>query len=51
MIVPSSPDSGIQRGWTTEARTSMGWTEHTLEYYAEIKPTRKVFWIITLYAL
>ena len=37
---PSSHDSNIRRGWTTEARTSMGWIEHTLEYYAEIKPTR-----------
>ena len=37
---PSSPDSHIQRGWTTEARTSMGWREHTLKYYAKINPTR-----------
>ena len=26
-----------------EARTSMGWTEHTLEYYAEINLTRYEF--------
>ena len=36
---PSSPGSNIQRGWTTEARTSMGWSEHTLKFYAEINPT------------
>ena len=40
---PSSPDSGIERGWTTEARTSMCQSGITLEYYAEIDPTRNKF--------
>ena len=39
----SSPNSGTQSGWTPEASTSMGWTENTLEYYAEINPTRIKF--------
>ena len=42
---PSSPGSGIQRGWTTDARTSMCWIEHTLEYYAEINTTKNKFGI------
>ena len=37
---PSSPGSHIQRGWTTEARTSMSWRNHTLKHHAEINPTR-----------
>ena len=35
--VPSSP--------------SMGWTHHTLKYYAEFNPTRKKFWTRILCAL
>ena len=37
---PYSPCSGFQRGWTTEARTPMGWKEYTSEYYVEINPTK-----------
>ena len=40
---PSSSGSGIERGWNTEERTSMGWTEHTLEYNMEINPNRNEF--------
>lgn len=43
IIDSSSPCSGIQRGWPPDARTSMGWTEHTLEYNAEINRTRNEF--------
>ena len=32
----SSAGSNIQRGWITETRTSQGWKEQTLKYYAEI---------------
>ena len=39
---PSSPSIGIQRGLNMEARTSMGWTEHTLENCSEIYPTRNI---------
>ena len=40
MIGPSSPSSGIERGRTTEAKTSMSRTEYTIDYYAEVNPTR-----------
>ena len=42
MNIPSSPGSGIQRGWTSEARTSIGWNI-PLEIYAEIIHTRNKF--------
>ena len=48
---PSSLDSGIHGGWTTEVRAPMGWTEITLEYYAEINPNRNKFGIGILSAL
>ena len=40
MIAPSSSGSGIQRGWATKARTYLGWTEYTFEYYMELNLTR-----------
>ena len=51
MIDSSSPGSGIQRDWTTEARTSVGWTENTLEKYAEINRTTNKFSTVILCAL
>ena len=43
MIDPSSSGSGVRRGWTTEARTSMRWKKYTLEYYPKFNPTRNKF--------
>ena len=43
MNEPIWPGSGVQRGWSTQARTSIGWIENTLEYYAELNPIRKKF--------
>ena len=51
MIDPSSLGSGIQTGWTIEARTSMGRTERTLENYAEKNPTRYKIGNVILCAL
>ena len=48
---PSSPGSGIQRGWTTVAMTYMGCTENTLGYYAEINHTRNKYGTRILCAL
>ena len=48
---PSTPGNDIQRGWTTEAMTYMGWKEHTLKYYAEIRPTKNKFGTEILCAL
>ena len=33
----------FEEEWATEASTSMGWTEHTLDYFAEINSTTNEF--------
>ena len=44
MIDPSSPGGDNKSGWTTKARTSKGWTEHTLKNYVEINPYQNKIW-------
>lgn len=51
MIDPFSTGSGIQSGWTTEARTSLGWAKTPLEHYAGIHHSRNKLGTGILYTL